>query len=153
MDTRTEIQRMYAFAVGTEDGGVFKQHLESILNQHHETAYPLMETPDSKRFLVRVTDERDRLVGGAIIWTYWDWLDLSLLALEHEAPGYGVGRQLMDTIEAKAREEDCTRIRVETFEHEVGFYQSLGYRIVGHLEDYPQGYSYYWLRKDLAAAE
>jgi hypothetical protein len=47
----------------------------------------------------------------------------------------------MTVVEEKAREEGCNRIRVETFGHEVGFYQRLGYRIVGHLEDYPEGYS------------
>jgi hypothetical protein len=55
----------------------------------------------------------------------------------------------MAVIEEKARQEGCTRIRVETFGSELGFYQRMGYRIVGHLEDYPEGYSYYWLRKDL----
>jgi hypothetical protein len=25
----------------------------------------------------------------------------------------------------------------------------MGYRIVGRLTDYPEGHSYYWLRKDL----
>ncbi len=55
----------------------------------------------------------------------------------------------MAVIEEKAREEGCSRMRVEAFGQEAGFYQRLGYRIVGHLEDYPEGYGYYWLRKDL----
>ena len=55
----------------------------------------------------------------------------------------------MAFIEDKARQENCTRLRTETFENELGFYQKMGYRIVGHLEDYPEGYDYYWLRKDL----
>ena len=56
----------------------------------------------------------------------------------------------MAMIEDKAREEGCTRIRAESFEQETfGFYRRPGYRIVGQLQDYPEGYNYYWLRKDL----
>ena len=139
----------YTFAVEVDEGDEFKHYLQRILNEHHETAYPLMEVPKSRRFMIRVTDEKDQVVGGAQMWAYWGWADVNLLALEHEVRGRGLGRQLMHAIENKAQEEGCNRIRVETFGNELGFYQSMGYRIVGHLEDYPEGYSYYWLRKDL----
>jgi GNAT superfamily N-acetyltransferase len=139
----------YNFAVEVEGGDEFKRHLQGILNEHHEMAYPAMEVPKSKRFMVRVTDENGQVVGGALMWAYWGWLDVSLVALKKDVRGRGLGRQLMTVIEEKAREEGCTRLRVETFEHEVGFYRSMGYRIVGHLEDYPERYSYYWMRKDL----
>jgi GNAT superfamily N-acetyltransferase len=137
------------FTVQIAEDDEFKHYLQGILNEHHKTAYPLMEVPKSKKFVVRVTDEKGSLVGGAIIWAYWGWLDVSLVALEEEVRGRGWGRQLMAVIEEKAREEECKRIRVETFGNELGFYQRMGYRIVGHLEDYPEGYSTYWLRKDL----
>jgi len=139
----------YRFAVEVDEGNEFKRYLQGILNEHHETAYPLMEIPKSKKFMIRVIDEKDQVVGGAQMWAYWGWADISLLALEQQVRGCELGRQLMHAIENKAREEGCNRIRVETFENELEFYQRMGYRIVGHLEDYPEGYSYYWLRKDL----
>ena len=139
----------YRFAVEADEGDEFKRYLQGILNEHHETAYPLMEIPKSKRFMIRVINEKDQVVGGAQMWAYWGWADINLLALEQKVRGRGLGRQLMHAIENKAREEGCNRIRVETFGNELEFYQRMGYRIVGHLEDYPEGYSYYWLRKDL----
>jgi GNAT superfamily N-acetyltransferase len=139
----------FTFTVEVDSGDEFKHYLRGILNEHHETGYPLMEVPKSRRFMIRVTDEKDQVVGGAQMWTYWDWTDVNLLALEEQVRGRGLGRQLMREIENKARKEGCNKIRVETFGSELGFYQRMGYRIVGHLEDYPQGYSYYWLRKDL----
>lgn len=142
----------YRLAMVHEGADEFKGYLQGILNEHHQTAYPAMEVPQSERCVVRVTDDQGQVVGGALFWTYWGWLDVSLMALEPQVRGRGVGRQLMAAIEEKARAEGCTRFRVETFEHELGFYQRLGYRIVGHLEDYPEGTSYYWLRKDLDAA-
>jgi len=139
----------YRFAVEVDEGDEFKRYLQGILNKHHETAYPLMEVPNSRRFMIRVIDEKDQVVGGAQMCAYWGWADISLLALEQEVRGCGLGRQLMYAIENKAQEEGCSRIRVETFGNELAFYQKMGYRIVGHLEDYPEGYNYYWLRKDL----
>jgi GNAT superfamily N-acetyltransferase len=139
----------YTLSVEADEGDEFKRYLQGILNEYQETAYPLMEIPQSKRFMVRVTDESGRVVGGAQMWAYWGWADVSLVALEKDARGRGLGRRLMQAIEDQAREQGCYRMRVETFGNELGFYQRMGYRIVGQLEDYPEGYSYYWLHKDL----
>jgi GNAT superfamily N-acetyltransferase len=143
------LERDFYFTVQAADGDEFKRYLQGILNEHHETAYPLMDVPKSKQFMVRVTDAEGSVVGGALVWAYWGWLDFSLLALEETVRGRGLGRQLMSVVEGIAREQSCKRIRVETFGNELGFYQRMGFQIVGHLEDYPEGYSYYWLRKDL----
>jgi GNAT superfamily N-acetyltransferase len=139
----------YDFAVQPADDGEFKRYLQGILNEHHQTAYPLMEVPETRRFMVRATDEQGAVVGGALLWAYWGWLDVGLVALQKECRGRGLGRRLMAAIEEKARQEGCHRLRVETFGSELGFYQRMGYRIVGRLTDYPEGHSYYWLRKDL----
>ncbi len=143
------LKQDHNFTVQIADDDEFKHYLQGILNEHHKTAYPLMDVPTSKRFMVRVTDEKGSTVGGALIWAYWGWLDVSLVALKKDSRGRGLGKQLMAVTEEKAREENCNKIRVETFGNEMGFYQRMGYRIVGHLEDYPEGYSYYWMRKDL----
>jgi GNAT superfamily N-acetyltransferase len=137
-----------------ESGDAFKRYLQGILNRYHENAYPRMHVPESKTFVIRVHGQDGTVVGGAIFWTYWSWLEVSLLALEEVVRDQGLGRRLMALIEEKAREEGCTRIRTESFEREAfGFYQKLGYRVVGCLTDFPQGYNYYWLRKDLLAIE
>lgn len=147
--TATSTER-YEFVLQEESNDEFKRYLQGILNRYHETAYPQMRVPESKRFVIRVQDHKGDVVGGAILYTYWGWLEISLLALEEQVRGQGLGRRLMARIEDTAREEGCTRIRTESFEQEtLGFYCKLGYRIVGQLEDYPEGYSYYWLRKDL----
>lgn len=139
----------YDFAIEISEDDDFKYYLQGILNKAHETTYPAMRQPKSRKYSIRVTDENGALVGGALIWIYWGWVDVSLLALQEAVRGRGLGRKLMAVIEDKARQENCTRLRTETFENELGFYQNMGYRIVGHLEDYPEGYDYYWLRKDL----
>ena len=142
----------YTCVVVQESSDDFKRYLQGILNAYHEVAYPAMRVPQSKCFVIRVHDRAGTVVGGAILYTYWGWLEISLLALEERARGQGLGRRLMALIEDLAREQGCTRIRTESFEQEAfGFYQKLGYQVVGRLEDYPEGYSYYWLRKDIPA--
>lgn len=139
----------YSVSAEVDSGDGHKRYLQGILNAHHEAAYPLMEVPRSKQFAIRVANAEGRMVGGALIWAYWGWVDVSLVALEPEVRGQGLGRRLMAAIEDKAREEGCLRLRVEAFGGELGFYKRMGYRVVGELEDYPEGYTYYWLRKDL----
>jgi GNAT superfamily N-acetyltransferase len=136
----------YDITMQEEDGDEFKLYLREIMNKADTSLQP----PKSRRFIVRVTDDKGDIAGGAIIWIYWGWLDVSQLALEEEARGQGLGRRLMCVLEDKARSEGCTRARVEAFGHQsLDFYQKLGYQIVGKLEDYPEGFDYYWLRKNL----
>ena len=139
----------YDVTVQEEEGDAFKHYLQGIMNEYHE-AFPAMQVPKSRRFILRATDDKGDIVGGAIIWIYWNWLEISLLALEKEVRGQGLGRRLMRVMEDKARAEGCTKARVEAFGHQaLGFYQKLGYQIVGKLEGYPEGFDYYWLRKGL----
>ncbi|MCD4686260.1 MAG: hypothetical protein K8S97_10025 [Anaerolineae bacterium] len=133
----------YNFVMAGEEGDEFKRFLQGILNEYHTTAYPLMEVPQSQRFVIRVTDgQGDYLgllgVGGC-----------QSIGTEERSARARVRTAVDGYHRGQAHEEGCTRLRVETFQGEVGFYQRMGYRIVGRLEDYPEGYHYYWMRKDL----
>lgn len=147
---RNPVASGYTFAMEVEEGDAFKRYLQGLLNAYHETAYPLMTVPQAKLWTIRMRDAHGQLVGGAQIWIYWGWVEISILALEPELRGRGLGRALMAVIEDKARQEGCRHSRVEAFEKEAGFYQRMGYRIVGELKDYPEGTTYCWLRKELA---
>ncbi|MBN1658311.1 MAG: GNAT family N-acetyltransferase [Anaerolineae bacterium] len=147
----TNVGYGYAFSIDSGGDDALKRDLQQMLNEYHAEVYPAMTTPQSRQITIRVTDQEGQLVGGAIVWIYWGWLEISVLALQKEVRGQGLGRRLMTEIEELARKEGCTRARVEAFERETGFYQHLGYEVLGCLEDYPEGYNYYWLRKDLLA--
>jgi hypothetical protein len=84
----------YTFLMETDEGDEFKHYLQRILNEYHETAYPQMEVPKSRKFKIRVLDTNNQVVGGALMWAYWGWVDVSLLALEKEARGHGLGRRI-----------------------------------------------------------
>jgi GNAT superfamily N-acetyltransferase len=101
---------------------------------------------------IYVHDGQGRLRGGLVADTYWGWLEIDDLWLEEGLRGMGNGRRLMAMAEAEAKTRGCTRALVRTFSFQArGFYEKLGYRVAGALEDYPPGQALYWMRKDFQA--
>lgn len=139
----------YSFTLNTTADVDYRKQIQAILRAHNEQIVPF-RGPQAQPLNIRVTDAHGQLLGGILAATYWGWLVIDLLALVEEVRGQGLGTELMERVEAEARARDCTRAHTSTYAHQaLGFYQRLGYRIVGQLEDYPEGYTYYWLQKDL----
>jgi hypothetical protein len=58
----------------------------------------------------------------------------------------------MLAIEGAAEERGCERAHLDTFSYQARpFYEKLGYRVFGELEDYPPGHTRFFLRKQLRA--
>ncbi len=82
--------------------------------------------------------------------TYWDWLDIAVLWLDERLRGEGHGTRLMRVAEDEAMRRGCVHSYLSTLSFQArGFYEGLGYRVIGRLDDYPPGHVKYWLRKDL----
>jgi GNAT superfamily N-acetyltransferase len=98
---------------------------------------------------VLVYHANGRLVGGLAGSTYWGWLEIEDLWLPEQWRRQGIGRKLMQLAEQEAQDRGCNRAFLRTYSFQArGFYEQLGYRIVGQLDDYPPDESFYWLRKD-----
>ena len=94
--------------------------------------------------------ERGALVGGLCAQTFWDWLYVCQVWVHESRRGEGVGRRLMEAAETEARQRGCNHVYLDTISLQApGFYEHLGYRIVGTLEDYPPGERKLFMRKDL----
>ena len=66
--------------------------------------------------------------------------------------GQGIGRGLMEALEAEARRRGCARAALDTYSWQaVGFYVRLGYREYGLLA-YPNGTSRHFMKKELEGA-
>jgi ribosomal protein S18 acetylase RimI-like enzyme len=99
-----------------------------------------------------IRDEEGRLCGGLLGTTYWGWLEVEDLWLGSSLREQGIGRRLVTMAEEEARSRGCSRVWLRTFGFQArGFYEKLGYRVIGVLEDYPPGDGLYWMRKDLEA--
>jgi GNAT superfamily N-acetyltransferase len=128
---------------------ILMHKLQRIVNKYRHLISHKPESPPVKKLSLYVRDVQDALVGGAIVRVHQDWLEITLLALEKSMRGYGLGNQMILMIEEKARELNCKKIRTETCEVNLGFYNKLGFKIGGKLEDLPPGIIYFWLSKTL----
>ena len=96
-------------------------------------------------------DDDGELVGGIVGDTWGGWLAIDLVWLREDQRGRGVGSDLLQRIEARARDErGCVGVRLDTWGFQAKpFYEKRGYTVFGVLEDYPPGETEYLLSKRL----
>ena len=98
-----------------------------------------------------IRDADGAIAGGLAADTYWGWLAVEDLWIAPALRRHGFGRALLLAAEAEAIGRGCLRALLTTYSFQArGFYEKLGYRVVGQLDDYPPGQSYFWMRKDFA---
>ena len=107
------------------------------------------EPRDVPALNVYARDMEGKLVGGVTADIHWDWLNIEYLWVDEAQRGQGLGARLVRQLEAAAQARGCRHATLTTFDFQArGFYGKLGYRVVGQLDDYPPGHSYFMMRKD-----
>ena len=95
--------------------------------------------------------EDGSLIGGLYGATMWGWLMVDGLWVAEHARGQGLGRRILLKAEAIAAERGCRGSQLGTFDFQArAFYERLGYRVIGEVEDFPAGHSHYQLSKRFA---
>ena len=96
-----------------------------------------------------VRDADGTIMAALVSDTYWGWLDVDDLWVHETLRGRGVGAHLLRLAESEAQRRGCRHVKLTTFSFQArGFYEKHGYHVVGALEDYPPGATYFWMRKD-----
>lgn len=107
---------------------------------------------DSRPLVVLIRDSNGATVGGLWGRTGYGWLFVEMLFVPERLRGQGLGTQVMELAESEALARGCHGVWLDTFEFQArGFYEQLGYRCFGELEDYPAGFSRYFMTKTLDA--
>ena len=112
--------------------------------------YNMTQAPPANHCPLAVVARRPpgEVVGGLLGYTHWEWLFVQQLWTAEELRGSGVGRRLLLTAETEAQARGCRHAHLDTYSFQaLGFYQRLGYRVFGQLEDYPAGHTRYFLHK------
>ena len=95
-------------------------------------------------------DEQHNLYGGIIADISWKALQIYTFWIEEGFRGKGYGVQLMQKAETIARERGCKLILLETTSfHSIEFYRAYGFEEVGKIEDFPEGYTYFYFKYEL----
>ncbi len=103
---------------------------------------------ERRQVAIVVRDDDGAIVGGLWGMIGYRWLFVQYLALPPAMRGQGVGRDLMLRAEAAARAAGCIGIWLDTFSFQArGFYERLGFGVVGHIGDFPPGETRFFLSK------
>jgi len=105
------------------------------------------------RIVIGVRDEKDRLLGGLILQSYWRESYIELLWLSARARRAGYGSRLIEEAERRARRRGSRLIHLNTYSFQAPrFYEKQGYRRFGGISGSPRGASRYFYVKRLRAA-
>lgn len=106
---------------------------------------------DRQSIAISVRDHAGRMVGGLKGITALGWLYVSILWLDEDYRGRGLGSDLLRRAERQAVARGCRRACLSSFSFQApDFYLRQGYEIFGQLEDYPDGETLFFLRKVLS---
>ena len=105
---------------------------------------------DGRLLVIHLRDAQDEIVAGLSGWTWAGACEIQVLWVHPDRRGQGCGRRLMQAAEAEARARGAGFVMVTTYTFQApGFYEKLGYEIVGRTEDFPPGHAHIHLRKRL----
>ena len=139
----------YKIEIGATPKQEDKAVLSKGLDAHNISA---ADDAEYKKLSVLLRDESGAVVGGLLGETYWGWLFVETLWIDHKLRHKGHATELMAAAEAEALERGCKYSYLDTFSFQARpFYDSLGYEVFGVLEDYPGEHKRFFMKKTLAS--
>jgi len=107
-----------------------------------------MEPPKAIPIFMR--DGKNQVVGGVIGYVYAGWLHIEFLWIEESFRNKGNGTKLLKMIENEAVKCGCKYVDLDTFSFQARpFYEKHGYTLFATLNNYPEGHSKHFLKKEL----
>ena len=141
------------FALSNEPDGEIEQFINSKLKEFNNRTcvHFLKARKEGRRPLnIVIRNDNGNIIGGLIGFTYWNWLDVDRLWIEDRFRRRGLGRDLLNRAHIEAKRRGCIHAKLSTFSFQARvFYEKLGYKVVGELNDYPPGESFFWMKNNL----
>ncbi len=123
--------------------------LKPLADFNAENGYPA----DPKLIAFTLTNDEGEIIGGLWGKTVYDWLFVDYLVVPASLRGQNLGARLMAAAEELAIERGCVGSWLTTFAFQArGFYEKLGYRVFGSLDNSPRDNVRIFLQKRLTDA-
>lgn len=123
---------------------------QGLVQFNRKSVEGLGSPDDELKFSLFVRDEGGQVVGGLRATCFWNTLHIELLWLDESVRGKGIGSDLVQQAEEYARDKGFGLALLESTDWQArGFYEKLGYTIMGSLSDYPKGHTTHFLSKKL----
>lgn len=105
---------------------------------------------EEREFGIFVRDGDGDILAGASGTTWGGCCQVHAVWVDGSLRGRGMARALMARVEEVARSRGCRLVMGLTYDVlTAGFYDKLGYRTIGTIEDCPAGTTTRWYRKDV----
>jgi GNAT superfamily N-acetyltransferase len=130
----------------SDPGAVSGELWKGLVKFNRGRAGPLNYT----RTVLSVRDDKERVLGGLILQSYWRESYIELLWLSARARGTGFGSKLIQEAERRARRRGSRLIHLNTYSFQApGFYRKQGYRRFGGISGSPPGQTRHFYVKRL----
>ena len=128
------------------DDGAKKAILDALKGYNLERFGPA----DWKDLVIPLKDDHGTVIGGLSGHTARGWLYTALLFIPDTLRGQGLGPKLLGMAEGEARRRGCTGAYIDTMNPDaLALYQRCGYTIFGQIDDYGDGLTLTYLKKNL----
>jgi ribosomal protein S18 acetylase RimI-like enzyme len=124
--------------------------LEFLEERIIEFNYDATGYRDGENLAIFVRDEQNEIIAGLSGFTWGGACKIEWLWVSADQRGQGLGRDLLLRAEEETIRRGCQVIVLDTHTFQApGFYQKLGYEIMGEYHDFPEGHGQVFLRKRL----
>ena len=99
---------------------------------------------------ILIRDTNGKVTGGLSGFTAWGWLFTQMLYIPDTLRGTGLAGEILAKAEDEARTRGCRGAWIDTFSPlALRAYLRQGYEVFGELQDFPEGRTRSFLRKNL----
>lgn len=124
----------------------YKILVDGMLKYHAQKGHPRK----SEQINIFLKDKYKRVIGGAIATVLWNGIQINSLWIDESIRNNGLGTKLVKLIENEGKIRGCTFAYTDTFTWQApAFYEKLGYKQYGILNDFPHGNSLTYFYKKI----
>jgi len=121
----------------------------ALISSVREFNADLIGHADSKPLTVVARDAEGQLIGGVAGRTIYGHYLIEVVWVAQSERLAGLGTELMNEAERQARQRGCYGAQVDTASFQApSFYEKLGFRTIGTVEDFPRGHARHFMQKD-----